>query len=237
MSEAVQIVPDSLADHFLNRLNQAETRDAPTPFCTIENVFDDATYASLLDHWPSFLGVESLKLKKETYDDRRLLQLTEESLDAFDPEPAQIWKTVRTVFTSKKAVEGIVRKFPSILLPRLQASAGLSLDVRLCEDLRGYVLGPHTDAAYKLFTMLIYMPSDADHVRFGTRFYKAEDPAFADNGSSHFDFDGFIEVEAASYLPNTATLFPRTDRSFHGVLTLDDPDYVRRSLVINAYIQ
>ncbi|WP_339854881.1 hypothetical protein [uncultured Nisaea sp.] len=235
-------VNDSVANsdpsaHVFSHLRESATRQKPTIFSIIENFFDEDTYASLIGKWPSFQDVESLKLAKEIYPDRRLLRLSGEQVAAFERQESEVWSMVCTILNSKEMTQTIVKKFPEILLPKLKQASQLTVDVRLCEDLNGYTLGPHTDVSYKLYTLLIYAPVDTDHSHFGTRFYEPREAGFTDTGDSHFDFDQFVEVDAAPYRPNTAVLFPRTDSSFHGVLPLDDPDYVRRSIVVNVYTQ
>ena len=133
-------------------------------------------------------------------------------------------------------VKCVIEKFGNELQSRLDPASQLLMDMRLCEDRFEYSVGPHTDELRKLYSILIYA-SDADgHEHLGTRFYRPIDPNLTDDGNTHFDFGQFVEAGSVPYRPNTAVIFPRTDRSFHGVPVLQNETYVRRLILVNAYI-
>jgi hypothetical protein len=99
----------------------------------------------------------------------------------------------------------------------LERSKRLTLQV--IRDRGGYSLGPHTDVSVKLGTLLLYVPEiSGEFEGAGTVMFKHSDPAFScPAGSRHYPFAGFHEAKSVPYKSNTAFLFARSARSFHGV--------------------
>jgi len=107
-------------------------------------------------------------------------------------------------------------------------------DLRLVRDEPGYSIGPHTDAAWKLISLLFYLPSvgvPAD-VGLGTSVYVPRDPTVGCPGGPHYSFEPFIRVATASYEPNSCLGFWKTHTAFHGV----EPAAAQRHILLwNAY--
>jgi len=95
----------------------------------------------------------------------------------------------------------------------------IRLNLQVIRDRAGYALGPHTDVNVKLGTLLLYVPEvSGEFEGAGTVLFRHSDPSFScPAGSRHYRFDGFQDVKSAPYKSNSAFLFARSARSFHGV--------------------
>lgn len=107
-------------------------------------------------------------------------------------------------------------------------------DIRLIRDSQNYKIGPHTDIASKVLSLLFYLPDDFTYREFGTSIFVPRDESFTCPGGPHYKFDDFREVWRAPYLPNSCFGFWKTSNSFHGVLPL--PVQFRRDVLLyNIY--
>lgn len=97
---------------------------------------------------------------------------------------------------------------------------GSSLRIEFAQDTKGFWLRPHTDLGVKLFTMLVYLSSGADHETLGTDLYHA-DLSHAGRAPSPF---------------GSALIFIPSDSSWHGFEPRAMPA-VRRSLIVNYVSQ
>lgn len=225
----------SIEYHAAAQISAATVFLDPTPFIVVDNFFPDTWYQEILRIWPTFTNVKSHELAKYSYPGRRVLRLSEKSPNVFEPHQWEMWTAVSRDLTRRPVVESIIHKFPKEIVPRLRENGNFTLDARLTEDRVNYSLGPHTDQPQKVYSIIIYTANDCRHEHFGTRFYKPLNPGLTDDGNTHFPFTDFIEAGIAPYLPNTAVIFPRTKTSFHGVPKLNDPNFVRRAIMVNAY--
>lgn len=107
-------------------------------------------------------------------------------------------------------------------------------DLRFIRDGLDYFIGPHTDAPWKLLSLLFYLPLHHMYERYGTSIYVPNDPTFRCPGGPHHDFDAFTQIWTAPFRPNTLFAFVKTPNSFHGVPRIDT-DFQRDVLLYNIY--
>lgn len=131
------------------------------------------------------------------------------------------------------ATAEFVRHALSIFRPFFGAREfSVATELRLVADAPGYKIGPHTDAAWKLISLLFYLPTDATRPDLGTSIYVPRDPSFTCPGGPHHDFEQFVQVGTAPYVPNACLGFWKTERAFHGVM----PATAHRNVLLwNAY--
>jgi len=110
----------------------------------------------------------------------------------------------------------------------------VSTDMRLIRDKAGYQIGPHTDAAWKLVSLLFYLPGTWAYRECGTSIYLPSSKGFRCAGGPHYDFDGFNECYRAPFEPNTCFGFWKTYNSFHGVEPIKK-NFNRDVLLYNVY--
>jgi hypothetical protein len=104
-------------------------------------------------------------------------------------------------------------------------------ELRLVRDSGGYKIGPHTDAAWKVISLLFYLPQDGSNFRSGTSLYVPKNRNFRCKGGPHHKFDDFDKVAPMPFVPNSCFGFWKTDNSFHGVEPI--PEFQRDVLLYN----
>jgi len=89
-----------------------------------------------------------------------------------------------------------------------------------------YYIGPHTDIASRVFTVIFSLAARNGFEEYGTQLLRHRDPYARSSGKVHHDFDNFEVVKTAEYKPNNFLLFFKTTHSFHAVKTIlpDVPD-------------
>ena len=93
-----------------------------------------------------------------------------------------------------------------------------------------FVLGPHTDMAHRIITLVFYLAEDSEHWQAGTSQYVPRDVMFRCSGGPHYGFGDFKKVATAKFLPNTVFGFFKSDYSFHGVEPWNDLNFIRNSI-------
>jgi hypothetical protein len=113
-------------------------------------------------------------------------------------------------------------------------NVAIATDLRLVRDGRAYFIGPHTDAPWKLVSLLFYLPPDDSLRPYGTSLYVPVEHERTCVGGPHHEFCDFIRVATMPFVPNSCVGFWKTDASFHGVEPID-ADVQRDVLLWNAY--
>jgi hypothetical protein len=206
--------------HVLYALRNATIKTWPFPHFFVSNVFPDDFYATL-----------TTKLREKTdfaagardYEGRKFAS----------PEDFPELEFMNT----KEFLMEVTRLFTSWLKTRFQDKQAVVFhDLRLIRDPKNYHIGPHTDAVWKLVSLLFYLPEDLRHVECGTSIYIPKNRQFRCEGGPHHPFEWFDKVYTAPYVPNSCFWFFKTNDSFHGVEPLAD-DFNRDVLLYNVYDQ
>lgn len=138
-------------------------------------------------------------------------------------------------FASKSFMKAILQRFgPQLEAVHKRKDFRVYSDCRFIRDGQGYWIGPHTDARWKLVSLLFYLPIYHMYERHGTSIYTPNDPTFTCSGGPHHDFPGFTRIWTAPYAPNSLFAFLKTDKSFHGVPPIDQ-DFQRDVFLYNLY--
>ena len=204
--------------HVSYQMRNAKVNSWPFPHFFIENVFPDDFYTQLLETLPLDVDYQS---GESNYHGRRFADPLQNPLLAF--------------MTSKEFLRMVVSCFQQQAKNRFgDGSMHLSRDLRLVRDGQGYQIGPHTDAVWKVISLLFYLPEDYALHRLGTSLYVPKDPAFICPGGPHHEFDNFKNVHTAPFIPNSCLGFWKTNTSFHGVEPITIP-CTRNVLLYNVY--
>ena len=206
------------ADHITYQLRNSIVKSYPYPHFYCENVFPDQFYRDLLTSLPD---AKSYSEKTNRYHGRQFANPNENPALAFMNS------------------SGFLSQIMQIFMPWVEHRYGnnkleLFHDLRLVRDGQGYQIGPHTDAAWKLVSLLFYLPDDYALERLGTSIYTPKDPNFTCSGGPHHPFDKFNLVYTAPFAPNTCFGFWKTNQSFHGVEPITIP-CTRNVLLYNVY--
>lgn len=207
---------DSIFEHFCFNLFNTPIRPYPFPHFHATNVFPEAYYHRLLSELP----IDADYLSNEgKYNGRRFAS----------PANLSINNYLLSKHFIKRAINHFGQHFPS-----LGSDEKVSPELRLVRDGETYSIGPHTDAKWKLISLLFYLPKDFNHISAGTSIYTPKDPSFRCPGGPHHNFENFRKLTTLPYVPNSCLGFLKTDNSFHGVEQITYP--IQRDVLLwNLY--
>lgn len=209
-------------EHVIYRLRNAKVNLYPFPHFFVGEVFPVEFYAKLLESIPPD---DRYKANESSYRNRRF------GPKDYDP----------TGFLGERRfLDAVLSVFAPQLVERKERTCApgekfqVSFDIRLIRDESGYKIGPHTDAPWKMVSLLFYLPKDDSMSHAGTSIFVPKDHEFKCKGGPHYPFEGFDKVITAPFVPNSCFGFWKTNDSWHGVepVEIDTP---RDVLLYNIY--
>lgn len=217
------------------------TRD-PFPYLVVDNIFPADYYQQILDNFPGMDAVrplsESGRVRKGTYEERLTVLFNPEDFSRISPAQNIFWSEFSNWLYSESFLSAVIFKFRETLESRISnimATEGeikVRGDALLVNDQTNYEIGPHTDSPHRLVTFLFYMPESDKDRDLGTSIYLPKKEGFTCWGGPHYPRDQFDLVDTVDFLPNRLLMFPKTEKTFHGV----EPvlrEGVNRKLLIN----
>ena len=225
--------------HVIYRIANAPLREYPYPHICVDSIFPEDFYTRLRRHWPGVSVLVSLaatgRVTGGAYAERFILPLTASAIQTLPQGLRGFWMELATWFLGPRLFDAAMLRFDRHVQARfgtgLEDRIRFEADALVVRDLTNYSLGPHTDSPLKVLTMLFYCPPDDSRRHLGTSIYVPNDPAFRCAGGPHHDRSAFTRVTTIEYRPNSLFAFFKTDRAFHGVERIDDPE-VERDLLI-----
>lgn len=194
--------PDVLA-HMAYRICNAPIQTWPFPHIYVQDVFPWDFYHDLLASLPP---VENYTTGEKNYNGRKFADTVPEILSNLSSP--EFLKIATRPFQPWIAKRGLSKAFT---------------DLRLIRDQQNYSIGPHTDARWKVLSLLFYLPPDGTLWEHGTSLYIPKDPTFRCEGGPHHLHEDFTRTYTAPYIPNSMIAFFKTDQSFHGVEPITIP--------------
>lgn len=206
----------ALQEHITRKLQQSAKIPDPFPHFFAENVFPASYYAELVTHLAFKDDFHSESFANRTFAD----EIGIPDLD---------------FMKSKHFLKDMLLLFR----PEAEAKFGgekvaFTRDIRLIRDQQHYKIGPHTDAKWKVLSLLFYLPETDEYRDYGTSIFVPNDPTFRCQGGPHYPFEPFTEVWRAPFIPNSCLGFWKTDKSFHGVYPIP-VQFQRNVLLYNIY--
>jgi hypothetical protein len=213
-----------IEQHVKYSLLNAQRREWPFTHFYAENVFPPACYESIQAYLRSLTQddfSETTNAGTGAYRNRAFSR--ENMIPGCEfMESADFLRAVLKIFQKE-----VTEVFPD-------GKLAVSRDIRLIRDSKEYKIGPHTDAKWKLVSLLFYLPPDDRYRDYGTSLFVPKEPAFTCEGGPHYSFEPFHKVSTAPFLPNTCLGFWKTNRSFHGVEPI--PVEIQRNILLyNVY--
>lgn len=204
--------------HVLYALRNARVNEWPFPHFYVENVFPEDFYQSMLRELAAKTDYKEVEGRYHGRSFASPMCFSElEFMQGRD-----FLQQVCGIFA-----QGMKKRFES-------GQCVVRGDARLIRDCKGYYIGPHTDARWKVVSLLFYLPSDADHEKHGTSVYLPKARGLLCEGGPHHEFSHFDKIFTAPYRPNTCFGFFKTNNSFHGVEPIDEA-FNRDVLLYNVY--
>lgn len=190
------MTPEVLA-HMAYQISNAVIQPWPFPHIYVQEVFPWDFYQELLANLPP---VEKYYQGAKNYNGRKFAEQVPDLVSGLShPDFIKI----------------AVRPFKPWVIQR--SLNKVFTDLRLIRDQQNYAIGPHTDAAWKVLSLLFYLPPDGTLWEHGTSLYVPKDPSFRCQGGPHHPVENFTRVYTAPFIPNSMIAFFKTDYSFHGV--------------------
>lgn len=216
-------------EHAIYQIRNAPLNLYPFPHFYVRDVFPLDFYVSLLK-----------SIEKQEY--KPLAGGFKSRTACDDPNPL-----LGDGFSNGYFAAQMLSKFPKQCNERFpyKASASFQQEWRFIRDTEGYKIGPHTDAPYKVLSLLFYMSLEyvgAEEGQYllgpeddvGTSIYVPDDHKKTCPGGPHHPFDGFSEVFRAPFVPNSCLGFWKQDNSWHGVEKIVE-NIQRDVLLFNIY--
>lgn len=232
----------AVLNHVLDRLAATPMTTQPFPYLVIDDIFPDDYYAEMLAHFPTKTSLrpigETGRVPQGAYVERLTVLFTDDEFARMSTTQQAFWQEFASWMYTDQFMAAFVAKFSEQLEPRLakilaaEKSLLLKGDALLVNDQTNYAIGPHTDAPHRLISFLFYLPSDTSMRELGTSVYEHQDPSFVCWGGPHHPFTNFTKVATVEFLPNRLMVFPKTEKSFHGVEQIKR-EGVDRPLLIN----
>lgn len=240
------VTAEGILEHVMHRIAQTPAVEDPWPYMVVDDVFPQAYYEAMLEHFPS---LEKLRPIHETgrveggpsvapYRERLVVLFSGDDFARMTPAQQAFWRGFKSWLYSDRLVMACLSKFRPHLKSRLNAiveaekALKVSGDALLVNDRTNYAIGPHTDNEHRLLSLLFYLPKDNSMRELGTSVYRPKDPTFESWNGGHYGFELFDRVATIEYLPNRLLLFPKTAQSFHGVEPITREN-INRPLVIH----
>lgn len=204
--------------HVCYQIRNAQVKKWPFSHFYLEGAFPDDFFRQLRDILPPLDAYQS---GASNYNGRKFAE--KDALGELN------------FLLSEEFTRAVISAFMPDFLKRFpQAEFAPKTDLRLILDSQNYAIGPHTDARWKVVSLLFYLPEDYALERLGTSIYVPKDRNFRCAGGPHHKFDQFTRVATAPFRPNSLLGFFKTDYSFHGVEPITIP--CRRDVLLwNLY--
>lgn len=212
--------------HVCRAVAEAPRRGVPSPHLYVENVFSAPAYDTMLRLFPSYSVLRPWNATGASgnYARRQDIHIPREA-DRLEPAQRAFWLDAARFLLGPEFARTLLGCFEPYARSRF--GDGIDDPTFVSERLGGtvvlnqhdpdYFLGPHTDRADRLFTVLFYFPESAGLEHLGTTLYRPLAPGFTCSGSRHHDPALFERRETFAYRANAALVFARTDVMFHGV--------------------
>ena len=228
---------EEIIEHLVGRINEAQMRAEPAPHIFVEGIFPAEFYKSILEEFSAVtpalekqVHTGDPKIFFGSYGDRVEAHVPRD-LGRMAPATAQFWSGLFTAFKSPAFLGAVKLKFEAGFRARFgdeAASPGFVERFRpnmlLTKHRSNYYLGPHTDIFSKVVTCVFNCAERDCLEHLGTALYAPKKAGFTCNGSVHHNPDLFVETGRLPFKMNSALIFFRDDRFFHGVARLSDQD-------------
>ncbi|MGY8962863.1 MAG: 2OG-Fe(II) oxygenase family protein [Rhodospirillales bacterium] len=228
------------ADAFLaQQIENTPTTEDPFEHCVIDDALPQHLFEEIHRRW---LSGDAMKPLPETgrsshYPERYIFLLEDQFLSRMDRADQEFWIGMAEAVMGPSIIRACYKKFERTLLKRVehldQKTITLDPEMLVVSDRKGYRIGPHTDSKARFVSMLLYLSPDPKYRSYGTGLYTPRDPKMLVNDRQHYGFEHFNLQARVDYKPNRAVIFPRTDRSYHGVEPVPVADCDRRLIIVN----
>lgn len=230
--------PDGAVEaHLVESIRRAPVRSEPAPHIFVEDAFPEAYYRDIISGLSAVSHV--LTPQVHTGDPKAFFGSYAQRLESHVPRDlirmnlgaALFWNGLFNILSGAPVFAAFKAKFIAGFRARFGEAAerpgfreGMRPNMLLTKHLPDYYLGPHTDRFEKVITCVFNCPERAGLEHLGTAIYEPKEAGFTCRGSAHHDPARFHVKGKVPFAQNSALIFFRDDRLFHGVerLTKDE---------------
>lgn len=232
-----------IEDHVYRRIAGTPVEAMPFPHQYVNSVFPEDFYRSLLGRLPAreaytALGRTGTLTSTGLYPERSVIDVAALATQERTAGAAGFWDGFARWIHGAAFLRLLLECYRVPIAERFGEGARIATtaQARLVRDRTNYALGPHTDAPYKLLSLLFYLPADDRRPHLGTSLYAPLDPAFRCPGGPHHPFGKFRRIATMAYAPNALFIFFKTDAAFHGVEPVREPSVERNIIQYNVHV-
>jgi hypothetical protein len=222
---------DRLAGFVADRVNAAQSIEAPFHHIVFDEFFPADVYRQLIETMPDAADYRPMS-GRSRYSNTAGATPTRVKIDLFPehirhlpPARREVWDRVGRALCTSVLRQAFVRR----LAPGLECRFGPDYAKErlfpipvLTRDIARYHIAPHTDTRWKGITVLVYLPPDDSTAHIGTVLH-----ARAADGT-------LVRAGQGRFAPNTGLAFAVGDDSWHSVDKVG-PEVRTRDLVILQY--
>jgi hypothetical protein len=233
----------NVEEHVRYQIANAPIREYPYAHIYVEDIFPLDFYSALRENWPDPSSLVSLsetgRVPKDAYRERFVMPFTSAEVEKLNEERRPFWQEFVSWMLTQRFMTAVIDKFALQVKARFGDDiyrCGFEADALIVRDITNYNIGPHTDAPHRLMSLLFYCPDDDALSHLGTSIYVPRDSQFTCDGGPHYPHHLFDRVKTMEYKPNTLFAFIKSDRSFHGVEPIGDPNVLRDILLYDVRV-
>ena len=249
---------DLIINHINEKLLNTELETDPWTYKFIEKIFPDDFYQEILQNIPSSEYYKSRvtidkNAKKSNYNSERyVFPITQENLLTLNDDEKKFWHNLMLMICSNQILNTVMTIFKTTLDTRMNNLSKIEKDklglknykivkkAEIVKDFKKYHLGAHTDNYNKFITFLFYFPKNNTLEKLGTAIYKKNMNFSLEEVAKHQTAEDtkkyFTKIKTCKFHPNSLLIFPRTNKSFHGVDEVNIEGKERDLLLLNYYI-
>jgi hypothetical protein len=218
---------NEIIEHLSKAIISSNINEKPAPYIFVENVFPQEYYEQIVQNLKNSEAFYKPQIHNGdpkyffgSYDTRLQIYVPEELQNA---PTLDFFSQLKRVFSSESVFNSFFTKFSEGFSSRFknlnesQIRAMINPTLLLTKHLKGYYLGPHTDRKEKVMTCVFYFPETDDMEYLGTAMYEPKQTGFTCKGVVHHNPENFIYTHTVPCKKNSALMFFRDDRLFHGV--------------------
>jgi hypothetical protein len=204
--------PSILANDLVAAVERSTLRQHPFDYVYMEDVFDPATYRTMLAEFPDRSLFHELihrdAMRADGSSTRLRLYLYPELLAHLPRSQREVWTPIAQALCSPDLER--IRLYPIPILLR---------------DQPGYRIDIHADVPTKAITVQFYLPSDLSQRHIGTIFHEGREGAAASR------------ITQMAFIPASGYAFPVTAaKSWHSAATTSEQDGERMSMMVTYYV-
>ena len=236
--------------HFAGSIRAASVRTRPAAHIFVQDALPGAVYAAIGEAYAASSDAFEEQIHRGdptvffgSYADRLEFKVLE-ALGQVDPPIAEFWSALYAIFQAPEVMAAMVEVFRSGFEDRFGTTDAQTLthlvrpSLLITKHRQNYYLGPHTDRFEKVVTCILNCAERDQLDHLGTALYEPKIPGFTCNGIVHHDPNKFNRISVLPFQPNSALIFFRDDRLFHGVERLSADDAAvseRRNVQFNLW--